>query len=87
MRRPWNKLFIETSDKEGNKTRKEFEAPAYPAANSAAKKHGLETTESHNPSCWYCGQTNGNLALEQEKHIIETINKLVEEKKNAKAAK
>lgn len=81
---PWNKLFVETTDSEGKKTRNEFQAPVYPKSNSAATKHGLETDESHNPNCWYCGQTNGVLTLEQEKYIIETVNKLREEKNKEK---
>lgn len=84
QRRPWNKVFIETTDKEGQKTRSELEAPVYPKSDSAATKHGLETAESHNPNCWYCGQTNSQLTLEQEKHIIETVNRLRDEKNKEK---
>lgn len=38
----------------------------------------------HVPNCWYCGNTNGLLTEEQEKYIIESVNKLVEEKKKEK---
>lgn len=42
---------------------------------------------NHVENCWYCNQTNGNLTLEQEKTLVETINKAVEERKLAKAIK
>lgn len=77
MKKYWNKVLV---TKDGAKEGTEFVSPVYNSTKqSTAKNH---RAGNHPENCYFCQNTNSNLTLEQEKVIIETINKSVEEKKN-----